>query len=273
MNNIIIIITETATTSSIYLPFVIALLHFLLHPTIHIHAYTAVTLNHTFFFSLIIHFHNHKKKKEEEESLMKCIICEKDNSKYRCRLCTAAYCSAACFKRHRGDGADAPTASTATAAPLATSGREEFTTRTCAHQQALHAAATAAQQQRQREAEEQDPFSDASYELLRRRRLLRRVEQAAERPAAAPPAIEEENTEDVLYMLSDDHLAALAHDGDVRRQLRAHELQGTCRRICRCRSKLEALETAMHNNADFRQFCEAVLHVVAAVPRRRRPRE
>lgn len=74
---------------------------------------------------------------------------------------------------------------------------------------------------------------------------------------------EEEKEEGRLTMLTEAHLGALANAPPLRRALKDASLQKLLHTIDRSRSRLDALEAALHNNPDFSQFCAEVRATIA----------
>jgi zinc finger HIT domain-containing protein 3 len=68
---------------------------------------------------------------------------------------------------------------------------------------------------------------------------------------------------DAVYILQEKHLSALANDPTVRSALRSPSLQKLIRTIDSSRSRLDALDAAQYNNADFKRFCNEVMRVIA----------
>ncbi|CCW60878.1 unnamed protein product [Phytomonas sp. EM1] len=169
---------------------------------------------------------------------MRCIMCEKEGARYRCRPCGSAYCSSDCFKTHRAEGEDARLCSVILAMQKKLSPPNDADLAP-------------------------DLFSDAAAKSGRGK-----IEKSA---ATAPEGNtgmkekEEEEEPGVLYLLKERHLAALANDPDIRRALRSSLLQQMLRTIDQSRSRLDALDAALHNNPDFKHFCEEVINLVALV--------
>lgn len=146
-------------------------------------------------------------------------------------------------------------------------------------------------EKRQRTEAEADVFSDVSREKVAAAGAVHGSENDAPPPSTAPavetawktatgaseasgPACAEPQpsarTEyagdsDAVYILQEKHLGALAHDPRVRSALRSPSLQKLIKTIDSSRSRLDALEAAQYNNADFKGFCDAVLRVIAEV--------
>lgn len=68
---------------------------------------------------------------------------------------------------------------------------------------------------------------------------------------------------DAVYILQEKHLSALANDPGMRRALRSPTLQKLILTIDSSRSRLDALHAAQYNNADFNQFCNEVMRIIA----------
>lgn len=84
--------------------------------------------------------------------------------------------------------------------------------------------------------------------------------------AAAGGALEEVGADaDAVYILQEAHLRALANDPNVRGALRSPSLQKLIRTIDASRSRLDALDAAQYNNADFKRFCNDVIRAIAKV--------
>lgn len=200
-------------------------------------------------------------------SIMSCITCGESPARYRCRSCTARYCSSACFKAHR-DATDGP--------------------QSCAAGKAAQAAQAAAAAKRQREEDEKDAFSDVSRAKALRPQKTTTTTTATssttphaedagkdadpgaadpDKPSgsAAPSATLLDRDADAVYILSQRHMEAVARDKSIRQALKSAELQKLLLTIDQSRARLDALETAMYNNADFKKFCARVMAVVARV--------
>jgi hypothetical protein len=67
-----------------------------------------------------------------------------------------------------------------------------------------------------------------------------------------------------LVILGERHLVALRSSNAIRGPLKSGELQDIIRRIDGSRCRLDALDAALHNVPEFREFCEVVLTTVHA---------
>lgn len=81
--------------------------------------------------------------------------------------------------------------------------------------------------------------------------------------AAAREALQEEGC-DELVVLDEVHLVALAHDKTIRDQLKTEELRKLLRIVNNSRSRLDALDAAIHNVPEFKEFCLHLLQVIDA---------
>lgn len=255
---------------------------------------------------------------------MKCIVCEKENASYRCRKCWSAYCSSACFKKHRMSKEEAAAAraqNTATGAQDAApnSDNDDYL---CETIMATLSEDVGQEMELRRTKAEADVFSDLSRKkatTTSQRGRLKEASPAATTPAAcsnstAPQALDsataqpsesasavpsEQKTSgemlsgglqhqeggstsapadvaddgehgeevaadaDAVYILQEKHLSALANDATVRSALRSPSLQKLIRTIDASRSRLDALDAAQYNNADFKRFCSEVMRAIA----------
>lgn len=65
-----------------------------------------------------------------------------------------------------------------------------------------------------------------------------------------------------VEILSEYHIDVLRNDPKVRDHLRTRELREMIRTIDASRSRLDALETALHNSKEFNEFCRHLLRVI-----------
>lgn len=72
----------------------------------------------------------------------------------------------------------------------------------------------------------------------------------------------EDEGSDELEVLRGHHLSALANHPGIRGQLKTKELQKLVRIINNSRSRLDALDAALHNVPEFKEFADLVLSVV-----------
>ncbi|KAF8283926.1 putative HIT zinc finger [Trypanosoma cruzi] len=179
-----------------------------------------------------------------------CVVCGRENARYRCRNCRAAYCCSACHKTHRDP--ERPNHCESLQPPSNETGGknevEESTDRTDAK-------------------EFQTPSSNNGNTALggHDARLKRGREGETN-------FIEGERDEDgELVVLGEAHLSELAHDTNIRKKLLSSELQQLLRVIDASRSRIDALEAAMANTPEFKEFCDEVLGVVSAAERGLRP--
>lgn len=228
---------------------------------------------------------------------MKCIVCDQEKASYRCRTCRSAYCSSTCYKKHRQSkeeaiAAQATTAKSNTEDAAAAINLEYL----CEVVMAAQEPQREQEAKRQRTEAEADVFSDLSREKAaaasQRGRLgdasphvtTSASESHAEEPPVSPladvaesaagakpdakEAMEEEEEviaadADAVYILQEKHLSALANDPAVRSALRSPSLQKLIRTIDSSRSRLDALDAAQYNNADFKHFCNDVMRAIA----------
>ncbi|AYU82205.1 HIT zinc finger containing protein [Leishmania donovani] len=217
---------------------------------------------------------------------MKCVVCDADKAGYRCRACRSAYCSSQCYKKHRMPREEAAAAAAANL-NAATSSFAHL----CETVVAAQRPQKERDEKRQRTEAEADVFSDVSREKAAAAGAVRRSENDTP-PSSTAPAVEnalktatgasEANgpvcaepqpsarmeyagDADAVYILQEKHLGALAHDPRVRSALRSPSLQKLIKTVDSSRSRLDALEAAQYNNADFRDFCDAVMRVIAEV--------
>lgn len=190
---------------------------------------------------------------------MKCIVCNNDSARYRCRYCRSAYCSAPCFKEHRdADQAHLPTSCTSIVQRQSKDKEEEEGVK-------FQAAAAA------------DVFSDTAMRAALQHTTVKsppqkvkdadtNVSSATMDPQGKEPfTLTEEETDGALYVLKEAHLDAMMNDKSVRGALRSAELQGLLRTIDKSRSRLDALETALAHNVHFAEFCREVMNVIGEV--------
>ncbi|GET91966.1 hypothetical protein, conserved [Leishmania tarentolae] len=214
---------------------------------------------------------------------MRCVVCDADKSGYRCRTCHSAYCSSKCYKKHRLSREEA----------AAEAANENTATPSFSH---LCETVVAAQwpqkesdEKRQRTEAEADVFSDVSREKATAVGTAHHSEKDASLSLTAP-AVEDPSKivagtseangptsaelrpsarpeyagdADTVYILQEKHLAALANNPRVRSALRNSSLQKLIKTIDTSRSRLDALEAAQYNNADFKDFCDDVMRVIA----------
>ncbi|CCW71474.1 unnamed protein product [Phytomonas sp. Hart1] len=191
---------------------------------------------------------------------MHCIMCAKDGARYRCRLCSSAYCSTSCFKAHRSEART----------------EEDGNKRYCSIIMEMQKHSLT------RASNSHDIFSD---EALRKGEHVDREDADIGRgemeegmtaisqkdPTLTPPPLcgesskqlserKEDNEEESgeLYILKERHLSALANNTNIRRALRSKELQQMLLTIDKSRSRLDALDAALYNNTDFKHFCDEV---------------
>lgn len=81
---------------------------------------------------------------------------------------------------------------------------------------------------------------------------------------ASPPCATEEPSGE-LTVLQSAHLVALANNPTIRNQLKTAELRKLLRIIDNSRSRLDALDAALHNVPEFREFCSDVLATISEV--------
>ncbi|KAG5469497.1 hypothetical protein LSCM1_02719 [Leishmania martiniquensis] len=211
---------------------------------------------------------------------MRCIVCDADKASYRCRMCRSPYCSSKCYRTHRMTRAEAVAEAEDgnAAAPLLD--------HLCEAVLAAQLPGKEREEKRQRTEAEADVFSDVSREKMV---AGQRSEHSAS-PSAAPgadsatavtevsedkksagvglrPRAPEEcaGDADAVYILQEKHLSALANHPRVRSALRSASLQKLIKTIDSSRSRLDALEAAQYNNAEFKGFCEEVMRVIAEV--------
>ncbi|ORC91551.1 zinc finger family protein [Trypanosoma theileri] len=186
--------------------------------------------------------------------MTRCVVCEKESSRYRCRLCRSAYCSAACSKAHRN--LERPDC--------------------CVGLQQL---------QREEEEEEQKDKQVSQFQQQQEEEGQERQQQHQEsgtvthapcsegsgvkrtRAAVSSSIYGEKDGDGNLVILGEAHLSALANDVNIRKKLRTEELQRLLRVIVSSRSSIDALEAAMANTPEFLQFCHEVLGVVSTTER------
>ncbi|KAK7201383.1 HIT zinc finger containing protein [Novymonas esmeraldas] len=229
---------------------------------------------------------------------MRCIVCSAEKANYRCRTCRSAYCSSQCYKHHRVTRAEAEAATAAEAgsdtAPAAAS---VVAASSLAHLCEVVVAAQRPQKEmeekRQRIEAEADVFSDVSRAKATTASpsssataATTTTTTATDDPAStaadasssnAPSATTEVRRQssvlqeeyagdaDAVYILQEKHLGALANHPRVRRALRSPALQKLIKTIDGSRSRLDALDAAQYNNADFKDFCDDVMRVIAEV--------
>ena len=70
------------------------------------------------------------------------------------------------------------------------------------------------------------------------------------------------NHGDEIHVLNGTHLAALVNDREIRQALRSGQLQQFLSIVDSSRSRLDALETGLHNEPQFAEFCMKVLRRV-----------
>ncbi|RNF05128.1 zinc finger family protein [Trypanosoma rangeli] len=182
--------------------------------------------------------------------MARCAVCEKESSRYRCRLCGVAYCCSACYKAHRDS--EPPqhsekllpsTVENAREKELGTSAKEEESKELQTH------------------SSDKQNTSVACHEAHSKR----------ERESEVSFIEGERDADGELVVLGEAHLSELAHNTNIRNKLRSSELQRLLRVIDSSRSRIDALEAAMANNPEFKEFCDNVLGVVNAAEMRLRP--
>ncbi|CUG86262.1 Hypothetical protein, putative [Bodo saltans] len=89
---------------------------------------------------------------------------------------------------------------------------------------------------------------------------VRRVDEPST-VGASPPPLNDEG-DDELEVLRAPHLSALANHPSIRNQLKSRELQKLIRIINNSRSRLDALDAALHNVPEFKEFADLILTVV-----------
>ncbi|KAH9593185.1 hypothetical protein LSM04_008004 [Trypanosoma melophagium] len=181
--------------------------------------------------------------------MTRCVICEKESSRYRCRLCRSSYCSAACNKAHRN--MERPDCCVGLLQQKEE--REEEKERKVAKDKPI----SPLLQEQQEEKQEECDTATASPSGVKR-----------ERAPVSSSIYGEKDKEGNLVILGEAHLSALAHDVNIRKKLRTEELQRLLRVIVSSRSSIDALEAAMANTPEFLQFCHEVLGVVGATERK-----
>ena len=65
-----------------------------------------------------------------------------------------------------------------------------------------------------------------------------------------------------VEILSEYHTDLLQHDPRVRDHLRTAELRQMIKTIDSSRSRLDALEAALHNSREFNEFCRHLLRLI-----------
>ncbi|KEG08612.1 zinc finger family protein [Trypanosoma grayi] len=171
--------------------------------------------------------------------MARCVVCEKDSSRYRCRMCRSPYCSAACHKAHRDPDA-------------------------LNHCSKLRQPGTDEEPQLQKEDEATVAVAPG---VVGEVRSMKR-----ERESDGSFIYGERDEDGELVVLGEAHLAALAQNAGIRKKLRSEELQRLLRVIDSSRSCIDALEAAMANTPEFKAFCDDVLGAVAAAERDLKPR-
>ncbi|KAG5493643.1 hypothetical protein JIQ42_02017 [Leishmania sp. Namibia] len=212
---------------------------------------------------------------------MRCIVCDVDKAGYRCRTCRSAYCSSKCYRRHRMTRAEA-----AAEAADSSSAAPSFA-HLCDTVSAAQLPEKEREEKRRRTEAEADVFSDLSREkagaghrlehsaspssaalVMESAKPEAETLEATETAGAAPRSLVSEEyagDADAVYILQEKHLGALANHPRVRSALRSLSLQKLIKTIDGSRSRLDALEAAQYNNADFKEFCDEVMRVIAEV--------
>lgn len=93
------------------------------------------------------------------------------------------------------------------------------------------------------------------------------VQRADEPPPGPSPTLVDEG-DDELDVLRGCHLSALANHPGIRNQIKSAELQKLIRIVNNSRSRLDALDAALHNVSEFKEFCDLVLSVVHSCDQR-----
>ncbi|KAG5495187.1 hypothetical protein JKF63_02242 [Porcisia hertigi] len=211
---------------------------------------------------------------------MKCVVCDAEKANYRCRACRCAYCSSQCYKKHRMTIAQAEAAYG--------NGVASSFSHLCDAVVAAHRPEEEREAKRQRAEAEGDIFSDLSR-VKATSASTRGSSQddaslasAVERSGKTATEISEANPStvagsgpsapaeyagdaDAVYILQEKHLGALANHPRIRSALRSPSLQKLIKTIDSSRSRLDALDAAQYNNADFKAFCDEVMIVIAEV--------
>ncbi|CAJ1035398.1 putative HIT zinc finger containing protein [Leishmania utingensis] len=213
---------------------------------------------------------------------MKCIVCEADKASYRCRTCRSAYCSSKCYKKHRMPRAEA-------AAEVA---QGNATTSSLAYLCETVVVAQLPEMERPEKRRRAEAEADVFLDTPRERAAAAHRSEHDAPPSSTPPSVEDsaktatevsEENETVgagpqppapeeyagdagaVYTLQEKHLCALERHPRVRSALCSPSLQKLIKTIDSSRSRLDALEAAQYNNADFKEFCIEVIRVIAEV--------
>ena len=105
---------------------------------------------------------------------------------------------------------------------------------------------------------------DAALERAKGAEIERQAREADVFLRGKPSAT---TTSEDFELLDEAHLGALANDRYLRDALRTAELRSLLRIIDNSRSRLDALDAAMHNVPQFNDFCQKVLGVIYSVHR------
>ncbi|ESL10030.1 hypothetical protein TRSC58_02242 [Trypanosoma rangeli SC58] len=182
--------------------------------------------------------------------MVRCVVCEKESSRYRCRLCGVAYCCSACYKAHRHS--EPPMHSEQLLPSMGEDARDKE---------------VEASAKKEESKELQTRSSDKQNAAV----VCHEAHVKRERGSEVSFIEGERDADGVLVVLGEAHLSELAHDKNIRNKLRSSELQRLLRVIDASRSRIDALEAAMTNNPEFKEFCDNVLGVVNAAEIRLRP--
>lgn len=88
------------------------------------------------------------------------------------------------------------------------------------------------------------------------------VDRLESSPAITKRSREEDDHVDDLVVLRREHLSAIANNLSIRNALKSEELKKLVRIIDGSRSRLDALDAALHNIPEFREFCNEVIMTI-----------
>ncbi|EPY41083.1 hypothetical protein AGDE_02842 [Angomonas deanei] len=165
--------------------------------------------------------------------MQQCITCQRAKPHFKCKYCGSRYCCVRCYQKHKKEDADTPEE------------KEKLCITICEKQKPQREK----EETLKRERDESDIFSDA----WKRKHLEHHNHNENENSnnTNKNTSLEEEDADGILYILSHAHLRALENDTEVTKPLRSHALQQLLKSIDRSKSRLDALEAALHSNYGF----------------------
>lgn len=206
--------------------------------------------------------------------IAKCVECDGDKPRYKCTACRSPFCSAACNKAHKTkdvcqaiikqrEGGGGGEVGGAKATIEENVGTKQRVAAKRSREEGEEGADNTTQEEggsssvleyalKDLHEGEQDDGGDVSS-------LQGPLPQGASYIERTDEVYDDDGN---IQILGTRQLVALENDEKLRDMLRTRELRSMIKIIDKSRSRLDALEAAMHNSADFNSFCDYLLGVV-----------